>query len=97
MHGWFGYGYGSQMGALGWIGPVMMLLFWALILFGIVVLIRYLLTQTRRHQDRSGERSAGSSDRDALSVLRERYARGEIETGEYQEKARILSESFRSS
>jgi putative membrane protein len=94
MHGWSGYGYGSQMGAFGWIGPIMMVLFWALILFGIVVLIRYLLVQTRRQQGGTGTGPAARSGKDALAILRERYARGEIDTAEFAEKKRILSEDF---
>ncbi len=97
MHGWFGYGYGSQMGVLGWIGPVMMLLFWALILFGIVVLIRYLLVQTRQHQGRPGDSFTDSSGKDALAILQERFARGEIDASEYEEKKRILTENSRDS
>lgn len=80
MHGWFGYAQG-QFGPMGWVGPIMMIIFWGLIVVGIVVLIRYLSAQTR---------NVGSSGSNALAILRERYARGEIDTAEFEEKKRIL-------
>ncbi|TVR69855.1 MAG: hypothetical protein EA427_07040 [Spirochaetaceae bacterium] len=87
MHGWFGYAQG-QFGPMGWVGPIMMILFWGLLIVGIVVLIRYLSAQTRNAGGtRESSRNAGT---DALEILRERYARGEIETAEYEEKKRVL-------
>ncbi len=50
-------------------------LFGALIIVGIVVLIRYLLQNT---ESKSSER--------ALEILKHRYARGEIQKEEFEEK-----------
>ena len=86
MHGWFGYAQG-QFGPMGWVGPIMMILFWGLLIVGIVVLIRYLSAQTRSVGTSA---ASGAAGRDALAILRERYARGEIETAEYEEKKRVL-------
>lgn len=78
MMGWAdGYGW---MGA-GWI---FMILFWALAIAGGVVLVRWL-----------GTRNSGSGDtrrRTALEILQERYARGEIERQEYEQKRRDLEQ-----
>lgn len=58
---------------------VMMLVFWGLVITGIVLAIRWLAGQ--------GEKSR--SDR-ALDILRERYARGEINKDEFEAKQRDL-------
>lgn len=76
MMGWAG-GYGWM--GLGWI---FMALLWVLIILGIVALLRWL-------------GMGGNSSRDAqrntpLEILQERYARGEIEQEEYEQKRRDL-------
>lgn len=78
MHGW--YGSGTQMLAWGWIGGIAMILFWLLIVVGLVVLIRFLLAKTR--SDGLGI----NSRRDALDILKERYAKGEIDKQEFEQK-----------
>lgn len=61
---WWPYGYG-MMGGWGWLGMLMQL--------AILVLLIYLLV-------RAFSRPASSEGRDrALEILRERYARGEID------------------
>ncbi|HXG50810.1 MAG TPA: SHOCT domain-containing protein [candidate division Zixibacteria bacterium] len=57
----------------------MMVFFWALVIVGIVLLIRWLLSQGRE---------AGSDS--ALEILRRRYARGEIDKEEFESKKRDL-------
>ena len=66
-------------GAWGLGMMVMMLVFWGLVIVGIVLAIRWFAGQ--------GERSR--SDR-ALDILRERYARGEINKDEFEAKQRDL-------
>jgi putative membrane protein len=64
---------------LGWI---FMVLFWVLIVLGIVALLRWL-----------GMGGAGSREaprKTPLDILQERYARGEIEREEYEQKRRDL-------
>jgi putative membrane protein len=77
MYDWVSTG-GWGMG----FGILFMLLFWGLIILGIVALIRWLLTQS------SPKRRAG--DKTALEIVQERYARGEIERDEYEQKMRDL-------
>jgi putative membrane protein len=56
-----------------------MLLFWGLIIVGVVLGIRWLLSQ--------GKESRSDS---AIQILRERYARGEINKDEFDAKRRDL-------
>jgi len=49
---------------------------------GVVVLVKWLVDQTSAGK--------GSRDKSALEILRERYARGEINREEYEQKRRDL-------
>ena len=66
-------------GAWGLGMMVIMLLFWVLVIVGIVVGIRWLLSQ--------GKESRSDS---ALEILRQRYARGEINKEEFEARRRDL-------
>ncbi len=88
VSGWQGYGYGmmgpGMMGGFGWMWPmpVLMIIVWGLITWGIVALVRSL----------SKSRSSDSSEADsALEVLKKRYARGDISKEEYEEKKKDLA------
>ena len=69
----------------GWFGGIFMIIFWILILVGLVLLIKWLFQTTNRHQ--SGD--AGGSR--ALEILKERYARGEIDRNEFEKMKMDLS------
>lgn len=77
MSDWGSYG-GWGMG----FGILFMLLFWVLIILGIAGLIRWLMTQSTP--------SRSSRDKTPLDILQERYARGEIDREEYEQKKRDL-------
>lgn len=80
MMGWGAYGgYGG-----GWeiFGAVHMLLWWVLIILGIVVLVRWLFG--------AGTGAHRSAEDRALAILRERYARGEIDKTEFDARKRDL-------
>lgn len=62
----------------GWFGIPLMLLFWGVLLFAVIMLVRYLAA------------GRGSSHGNAIEILRERYARGEISFEEYEESKRNL-------
>jgi len=68
MHPW-GWGFGWWFG-----GMIMMVLFGVLVVVGIVVLIKWLFSQS------PGKRSSQS----ALEILKKRYARGEITKEEFE-------------
>ncbi len=57
--------WGYWGGTGGWLGPILMVLFWVLVIGGLVALVR------------SYGRAQTEPDR-AQEILRERYARGEI-------------------
>ena len=73
----------GMMGWGGWIfGPFMMLIYLALIVGAVVFVIRQL-----GHGD--GPLSGQSQDR-AMSILRERFAKGEISQEEFESAKRML-------
>ena len=77
--GMMGWGYG-----MGWIGMIIMAVFWIAVIVGIVFLIRWLVLSTR------AEGHKAPSEDSALEILRKRYARGEINKEEFEEKKKDL-------
>ncbi|MEE4262336.1 MAG: SHOCT domain-containing protein [Desulfobacteraceae bacterium] len=63
---------------MGWFGGIFMMIFWVLVLVGLVLLIKWLIQTTNRVKS-----DARISNR-ALEILKERYARGEIDTAEFE-------------
>ena len=89
---WRGYG-GWHMGpgimgsgyGMGWVGMILMVAFWIAIIVGIIFLIRWLVISTG-----TGRRAARSEE-SALEILKRRYARGEINKEEFEEKKKDLA------
>ena len=75
----FGWGFG---GGLWWIMPVLMIVFWGLVIWGIVALVR-------RGGAWCGD--SRSNTESALDILKKRYARGEINKDEFEAKKRDLA------
>lgn len=78
------YYHGPYMwdGAWMFFGPLMMIVFIAIIVAAVVLLVRWVSSH------RPGDRS--TSERDALDILKERFARGDIDKEEYEERKRVL-------
>lgn len=64
---------------MGWSGMIFMLLFWGVIIAGIVFLIRWIA----QNKNSKGDSSASTGSR-AMDILKERYARGEITHDEFE-------------
>jgi putative membrane protein len=96
MMWWWG---GDHMGAGGWIGMGFMILFWIAVVIGIVYLVRYLIARPgadRSHEGSSywqapGPQGPGQGRSEALKILEERYARGEIDQEEFLRRKADLS------
>lgn len=75
--------YGPWDGGWGFGMMIMSLLFLALIVVGVVLIVR-----SFPHGEQAAPRSDGSR---ALDILDERFARGEIDQQEYEERRRTLT------
>ncbi len=87
-----GYGYGSPGGMMGGgygvgsiIGFFMMIVFFILIIVGVVLLIKWLVEQTSR-----GAHPHSMMGDQALDILRQRYAKGEISKEEFDQMRKDL-------
>lgn len=76
-----GWGVGNMMGSLG--GGIMMILFWAVVILFFVWVVREV----------SGGNDRGKThSKSALDILKERYAKGEIDKKEFEEKKKDLTD-----
>jgi putative membrane protein len=79
--------YGDHMSSWGWaLAGVGMVVFWGLLITGIVLLVRYV--------GQAGQQPP--VPRTPEQVLAERFARGEIDETEYQNRLAVLREHVRS-
>ncbi len=72
MHWNYGWGMG-----FGWL---IMIIFWVLVILGVVYLIKLIAGGARREEKRDT----------ALDILKQRYAKGEITKEEFEEKKKDL-------
>ncbi|MDA8345958.1 MAG: SHOCT domain-containing protein [Thermaerobacter sp.] len=73
--------WGYWGGAWAWLGPLMMIVFWVLVIGGIVLILK----AWWQPQARSGQPLDT-----AMDLLRERYARGELSREQFEEMRRDL-------
>lgn len=85
------YGGYSMMGpgmmggwGMGWFVIIFMLIFWVLVIVGLVSLIKWLIQTTSREKSEAGGGRV-------LDILKERYTRGEIDKRKYKEMRKDLS------
>jgi putative membrane protein len=71
------WGGGWEMGGFGWL---FMVVFWALVIWGIVLLVKAVMSSTK---------SEGKTET-ALELLKKRYASGEINKEEFEEKKKDI-------
>lgn len=76
----FGMPYG-----LGW---MFMILFWVLVLAGVIALVRWLFVGASR----PGRNMSSPVQRTPTDILRERYARGEIDREEFMQRLEDVNE-----
>jgi putative membrane protein len=81
MWPWFNWGFGS----FWWIMPILMVLFWGLVIWVTLALIRRASWAGRCCGDSSVPTDS------ALEILKRRYARGEISKEEFEERKRSLA------
>ena len=72
-------GYGNWGNMMSWFGGgIIMILFWGVVIYFIVRLV---------HSNKTN----GVDEKKALDILKERYAKGEIDKKEFEEKKKDLS------
>lgn len=74
---WSGWGWGMGFGG------IFMILFWVVVILGVVALAKWIFSP-------GGAAGPSSPARSALEILKERYARGEIDRDQYQQMRRDL-------
>ena len=80
----YGYGYGHPiMWGVDAIGAVFSIIWVIVLIVAIVAVIRYL---------RGGKHAMHWRSSSALELLKERYAKGEIDTAEFHERKKALGE-----
>lgn len=67
------FGFGSDF---GWL---LMAAFWILIIVGLVAIVKWIFTS-------SGSGASAAPTKTALDILKERYARGDIDRDEFEQK-----------
>lgn len=81
--GMMGWGAGGLGGF--WLGSIFMILFWVLLIAGVIWLVLAVARQTG-----TGTGGVQAPRSSALTILDERFARGEIDADEYQKRKSAL-------
>jgi len=71
-----------MFGNHGFMGGGFMWIFWIAVIVGIIFLVKWIVQQSRPGGQQQGENS--------LEILKKRYARGEIDKEEFEQKKKDL-------
>lgn len=82
------WGAWGSMGTWGWIGMILQLVFWVVLLVGIVSLVIWAARSIGRS---AALPRVASGQPSAKEILQDRYARGEITREQYQQMLNDLS------
>jgi putative membrane protein len=87
---------GGHWGAGSWIGMGFMAIFWIAVIVGIIFLIRHAAARPNTYNPPAPPPSGqpqvpGTPGSEALRILEERYAKGEIDHKEFAERKANLS------
>lgn len=86
------YGWGWNGDGAGLIGMAIMMIFWLAIVVGIVLLVVWLVRQSGQTGHTGGTGAGpGALPETPLDILKARYARGEIDKAEFEEKKKDLA------
>ncbi len=77
--GMMGWGYG-----MGWLWMIIMIVFWVAVIVGIILLIRWIILSMKSTSQH------GIQEESALDILKKRYARGEIDREEFEQRKKDL-------
>ena len=83
------YGGGMGPGMIGygavWVMGIINIIFWVAVIIGVIYLIKWLSASSKQGGKEKKENTA-------LDILKERYAKGEINREEFEEKKKVLKE-----
>ncbi len=91
------YGWGTSYGGPGILGGLLMMAFWVVVVIGIILLVVWLTRQAAGghpgggHPEGYHAPGAGPQAESALDILKKRYARGEVDKAEFEEKKKDLT------
>lgn len=75
------YGHEGMLWGFGWWG---MMIFWIAVIIGLIFLVKWLAEQGRT------DKRTSQTEESALDILKKRYAKGEINKEEFEQKKRDL-------
>lgn len=77
------WGWGPEM--MGWGGGFVMVIFWVVIIVGVTLLVKWLTAS-------SGKEAGTSAKESPMEILKRRYAAGEIDKKEFEERKKGLED-----